>query len=200
MLLPLFCFGQTGILTGNVYWKYNDYVGNKGDAGAEVLLYSDSLSNPRTATCDLQGNYKIDGLQPGNYLLVIKSHNTTDNWFHDIIEIHFANWLHYTGFRSDLLNQQYYDSIEVYMKRYYNDVGEKVGAFAYKKHQNKMKQDQGLIDAARAKFFARIPKANLEYSFWQIELDVPRKIDVKEITITPSQTTSVVTDFGVTFI
>ena len=117
-----------------------------------------------------------------------------------MIAMHFTNWLHYTGYRSDLLNQQYYDSFEVYRKQYFNDEIENVGAFSYKKHQNKMKQDQALLDACRAKFFERIPKSSLEYSFWGIELSYPRKMDVKEITISPSQTTSVVTDFGVTYI
>jgi hypothetical protein len=32
--------GDYGTLTGNAYWKYNNYVGNKPDAGAEVTLYS----------------------------------------------------------------------------------------------------------------------------------------------------------------
>lgn len=200
LLFPYVANSQTGAISGNAYWKYNDYVGNKGDAGAEVYLFKDSLSQPQTVTCDLLGNYKIDGLQPGNYLLVIRSKNVVDNWFSNIITMHFTNWLHYTGYRSDLLNQQYYDSFQLCRKQYFDDVVEKVGAFSNKKHQNKMMHDQALLDDCRAKFFERISKSSLEYSFWGVELQYPRKMDVKEITVSPSQTTSVVTDFGVTYI
>lgn len=30
--------GETGIVTGNVYWKYNNFVGNRADAGSSLTL------------------------------------------------------------------------------------------------------------------------------------------------------------------
>jgi hypothetical protein len=73
--------GDYGTLTGNAYWKYNDYVGYKPDAGAEVTLYSlDTIRGDLKfeAIADVQGNYKIDRIPPGNYFLIVRSKNTTD--------------------------------------------------------------------------------------------------------------------------
>jgi len=73
--------GDYGSLTGNAYWKYNNYVGNKPDAGAEVTLYSlDTIRGELqfSATADIQGNYKIDKIPPGNYFLIVRSKNATD--------------------------------------------------------------------------------------------------------------------------
>jgi hypothetical protein len=73
--------GDYGSLTGNAYWKYNNYVGNKPDAGAEITLYSlDTVRGDLKfeATADVQGNYKLDRIPPGEYFLVVRSENATD--------------------------------------------------------------------------------------------------------------------------
>lgn len=73
--------GDYGSLTGNAYWKYNNYVGNKPDAGSEVMLYSlDTIRGDLKfeATADVQGNYKIDRIPPGKYFLIVRSKNATD--------------------------------------------------------------------------------------------------------------------------
>lgn len=73
--------GDYGSLTGNAYWKYNNYVGNKADAGAEVMLFTlDTIRGDLRfdATADVQGNYKIDGIPPGKYFLIVRSKNVTD--------------------------------------------------------------------------------------------------------------------------
>jgi hypothetical protein len=73
--------GDYGILTGNAYWKYNNYIGNKPDAGCEIELHS--LDTVRgnlkySASTDVQGNYRIEKAFPGWYLLVVRSNNATD--------------------------------------------------------------------------------------------------------------------------
>ena len=73
--------GDYGILTGNAYWKYNDYVGNKADAGAEIILYSlDTIRGNMKyeTTADVEGNYKIEKVLPGRYFLIVRSKNATD--------------------------------------------------------------------------------------------------------------------------
>lgn len=74
------CTKKPGTLTGNVYWKYNNYVGNKPDAGSKVKLYSltDKDLIFETST-DVAGNFKIEDILPGKYFLIIKSGNTTDS-------------------------------------------------------------------------------------------------------------------------
>ena len=72
--------GDYGILTGNVYWKYNDYVGNKADAGALITLYSlDSIRGnvKYETTADVDGDYKFEKVLPGRYFLIVRSKNTT---------------------------------------------------------------------------------------------------------------------------
>lgn len=73
--------GDYGIMTGNAYWEYNDYVGDKADAGAEVILYSlDSMRGNMKyeTTADLYGNYKFEKVLPGQYFLIVCSGNATD--------------------------------------------------------------------------------------------------------------------------
>lgn len=73
--------GDYGTITGNAYWKYNNYVGNKADAGAEVFLYSlDTIRGniKYETTADVQGNYKLEKVLPGRYLLIVRSKNATD--------------------------------------------------------------------------------------------------------------------------
>lgn len=85
--------GEYGVITGNAFWKYNNYVGNKADAGSIVTLYSlDSIRGKMKfqATTDLQGNYTIEKLFPGKYLLVVSSENATD-----CPEEHFASLVDY---------------------------------------------------------------------------------------------------------
>ncbi|WP_396192379.1 carboxypeptidase-like regulatory domain-containing protein [Flavobacterium sp.] len=78
----LSCTKKPGTLTGNVYWKYNNYVGNKPDSGAEITLYAINKSQRDSifkATADVNGNYTINDIPPAKYLLVIRSKNTTDS-------------------------------------------------------------------------------------------------------------------------
>lgn len=74
------CTKKPGVLTGNVYWKYNNYVGNKPDAGSEVKLYSKTNKETKyETTTDVSGNFKIEDIPPGKYFLIIQSQNTTDS-------------------------------------------------------------------------------------------------------------------------
>lgn len=73
--------GDYGVLTGNAYWKYNNYVGNRPDAGAKVTLYpldSVRLGIKYEATADVQGNYRVEKILPGKYLAIVRSENATD--------------------------------------------------------------------------------------------------------------------------
>jgi hypothetical protein len=86
--------GECGSLAGVVYWKYNDYVGNKPDIGSEITLYSrDTIrDNLKYETnVDAQGNYKIEKVLPGRYLLIVQSKNATD-----CPEKHIKNLIRYS--------------------------------------------------------------------------------------------------------
>jgi hypothetical protein len=104
---------QTGSISGNVYWKYNNYVGNRPDAGSEIVLIQ--LTHPaiqHKAKCDIQGNYKIEGIIPGRYFLQIKSHNTKQDpiFYTRLFKIFKENLdsayeIKVSNFRNDLQNE-----------------------------------------------------------------------------------------------
>lgn len=88
---------KTGTVTGEVTWLYNNFIGNKPDKGAPVIListkvkslpdrlgYGISLENldlPEgvyTTTVTGTGNYTFDNVPIGDYYLVIISNNTNE--------------------------------------------------------------------------------------------------------------------------
>ena len=86
---------KTGKVTGTVTYKYNNYVGNKADTGAIVILVSknvkslpDSLGLGLISSLpegcygvkvDGTGNYTFDNVPVGEYYIVIISNNTNEN-------------------------------------------------------------------------------------------------------------------------
>jgi hypothetical protein len=99
--LVLFCIVATaftsckpdyGSLTGNVYWKYNNYVGNKPDAGSEVSLFPYKKNSKAIETkADVQGNFKFDKVETGEYLLIVSSENTTSSPEEAFNELRFSS-------------------------------------------------------------------------------------------------------------
>jgi hypothetical protein len=70
--------GDYGVMSGNAYWNYNEYIGNRADAGAEVRLFSLDHLDSRlvsSANADVQGNYKMEKLLPGWYFVIVSSKN-----------------------------------------------------------------------------------------------------------------------------
>jgi hypothetical protein len=73
--------GEYGSLAGIVYWKYNNYVGNKPDIGADVRLFSlDSIRGrvKYETSVDAEGKYKLEKILPGRYLQIVRSKNATN--------------------------------------------------------------------------------------------------------------------------
>ena len=107
------CTESNGSLSGNVFWKYNDIVGNKPDAGTTIQLYN--IKNPSqesvySITTDIDGNYKIDNISSGSYIIVANSKNTyssprtiIENLQSHEKELNFLNFN--IGIYSDQINQ-----------------------------------------------------------------------------------------------
>lgn len=77
-----------GSVSGSITWQYNGYVGTKADTGAFVALIlkdgSTKLKDNKneengiySAKVDGLGNYTINGVPEGEYIVVIVSKNTT---------------------------------------------------------------------------------------------------------------------------
>ncbi len=85
----------SGTITGNVTWKYNEYVGTKADVGAQVYLFrrssksrclrvvdvrfgeSDPAKGFYVTQVDLNGKYCFRRLPPGTYDLLVVSKATS---------------------------------------------------------------------------------------------------------------------------
>lgn len=88
VLILTSCARKKGTCTGNVFYKYNNYVGNKPDAGAKILLYpKDSTERTIESMCDVSGNFKFENVPVGQYMLVAVSKETTCNCDEDLVKI-----------------------------------------------------------------------------------------------------------------
>ena len=75
LFLPILMFAQNSI-KGNAFYKYNDYVGNKAEAGSTVyLFYADNKKKYQETKCDLAGNFAFENLDTGSYLIAVLSGN-----------------------------------------------------------------------------------------------------------------------------
>jgi len=82
---------EYGSLSGNVFWKYNNYVGNRPDASADVTVFNlEDTTVQYSSKVDMRGDFGIDSVQAGKYLLVVWSKNTTDSY-----KEHFMNFAIY---------------------------------------------------------------------------------------------------------
>lgn len=124
LLVVLFasCKPKVGSVSGNVFWKYNKYVGNKPDAGSSVELFSDKDTTLRfTAKADVAGNFKIENVPVGNYLLLVVSENTNDQssnhlWRLIVSKPLLKKYLSYDLDSAPLLHkyQEFKDSVDAY--------------------------------------------------------------------------------------
>ena len=99
----VFAAENTGSIKGAITWQYNNFVGTKGDVGAKIELIPESFdinnitvdeesawvvgdrvpkeSNIFIAHADGYGNYEINGVPSGTYMLLIVSNKTTRDFY-----------------------------------------------------------------------------------------------------------------------
>lgn len=197
--------GDYGTLTGNAYWKYNNYVGNKADAGAEITLYSlDTIRGniKFEAIADVQGNYKIEKLLPGNYLLIVRSKNATD-----CPDIHLSNLKVHSdkikqifGFDLEKYKTQL-DEISVLDSLYFKSIDD----FPSNGSLSQMSASIAKTDAISKQRLNKIEKLleafpNEFKSKIKLYTGYSNAYDFSKITIEEGKTENVVTDFGITCI
>lgn len=188
------CSKGKGTVSGNVFWKYNKFVGDKPDAGAEVYLFStDSTIDPLKAETDVAGNYKFEDVPVNRYLLVIQSKNTTTNGYDQLYEFFMNSVQNY--FKADInsteakkaldynheieiakikaiQDDQYADSV-----MYYNSVTEKLS-------------DSLLNDLEK--------RSSIISKYFKLGR-MSKKLKIYEIPIKNGETVTKVTDFGITY-
>lgn len=101
---------KTGSITGNITYKYNNYVGNKPDTGADVLLISakvtsipdqvvvgmyigiDENDGIYVTNVDGTGTYTLENIPVGEYYIVVVSANTSNfsrgSWYDWGLEVY----------------------------------------------------------------------------------------------------------------
>lgn len=191
--------GDYGELTGNVYWKYNNYVGNKPDAGSTVMIYSlDTLREglKYDAICDVMGNFKISKILSGSYLLIVNSKNTTDS-----PDEHLDNLRIYSSYLKDLFNYDCYSVNKAEIKEYQkldstfweyrlnNRDDSKYYETVTKIEKQKMDLAEKIIDKFPSDFRSKI---NLYTGY-------SKKMDISFVTINENKTANKVIDFGITY-
>lgn len=201
-VMPYYSYAQMGSVSGNVFWKYNEYVGNKPDAGSSIYLYSLTDTTIKFETkCDVMGNYKIEQIMPGRYFLIIKSYNTTQNpiWFTPILkfykhQIDTALQIKISEYNSDLQDKM--DSIY----KAYNDITleyaqQKIKLGKYLKETERLKKEHNQIQNL---FLKSLP------SEYQLKLDIfssiHKSFEYKIIQVLPNRNETIITDFGITYI
>jgi len=195
--------GDYGQLTGNVYWKYNNYVGNKPDAGSAISLYSiDTLRKgvKYETACDVMGNFKLDKVITGWYLIIVHSENTTSS-----PDDQLRNLLNYSYYLSQLWDYNIEKSNENDLNQYrtldslYSDAllsdEKKYGSLSNKMdtYRKIEKQKMDLAENILKKF----PKGFAS----KIGLHGPfsNKVHLTTVKINEGKTTNEVIDFGITY-
>lgn len=197
------CEPNFGSLTGNVYWKYNNYVGNKPDAGSNVYLFcKDTSKGTLETTCDVQGNFKFDKVPTGDYMLVVESKNTTSSAYDQLEEISTPETNKYFGFSlkqiDSLLLKQAIDAHYEFLKK---DISAPP-TYSYK-------QTLAYYDSARYlrnhaskladSLLAKIPKDNkLMKEIFELGT-MSKKLKFKKVTIKKNEAANNVIDFGITY-
>jgi len=192
-----------GSMTGNVYWKYNNYVGNKPDAGSKVYLYPNKKDGKALeATADVQGNFKFDKVETGEYLLIVVSENTTNSPEDHVRELqnnsYYLKDFFGFDFSSVLPDKQkevkLRDSIIWDMRTKNND--DNSGSKFLKQLDIIRKKEDTLKDVA-AEIIKALP-VDLTMKFG-ILTSYGNKFEIKRVTIEKDKATTEVIDFGITY-
>ena len=181
---------------GSVFYTYNRFVGNKGDAGARVrLIKMIDSSIYFDQKVDMSGNFSFDSSPCDTYIMVVTSKNVKDDPFHMMRNYDEESQLikMSTGFvitpHLDSLYRkaQVYDSLSRAVLQHYSD-------------PSKALRLNSIYKDSIFKIALRYEEALPAYLREKLNSTVLSKIDWSIVTVKKIGTESPVIDFGVTFI
>jgi len=199
----LSCTKKPGTLTGNVYWKYNNYVGNKPDSGAKIKLITYDKTQKDSifeTTADLSGNYSINEIPPGKYFLIIESENTTDNpkdhldnlqvWSKNLKELFGLDLQKYSKEITEIDNdyKKYMDVLSDSDYDKYGGVSKKIELYQ-SLEKSAFEKSENLI--------AKIP-SKIRFNIG-ILTGYSKSLDFQSVEIKEAKTMNIITDFGTTY-
>lgn len=201
------CSPKRGSVAGNVYWKYNNFIGNKPDAGSDVFLFSsDTGKAPLQATCDIQGNFSLADVPVGDYKLVVRSKSTNASCYDLVYDL--LSYINTPFMRGDgKYNGQVHGFIENYFAMERLDISDSRRSDSFKIYRNRT------IDVSDS-ILKEIPH-NSQFRHWVLDYGMSpdkitvddisigtmagNKIKVKDIKVEEGKTTTEIVDFGLTF-
>ena len=190
-------------MTGNVYWKYNNYVGNKPDAGSKVYLYPNKKGTKALeATADVQGNFKFDKVETGEYLLIVVSENTTNSPEVHVKELQNSSYYLKDYFDFDFSSVlpdkqrevKLRDSIIWDMRTKNNDDN---SGNKFLKQLDIIRKKEDTLKEVAAEIINALP-IDLTMKFG-ILTSYGNKFEIKRVTIEKDKVTTEVIDFGITY-
>jgi hypothetical protein len=200
---PVGLNGDYGRITGNVYWKYNNFVGNKPDAGSEASLYSlDTFRRDVSykATCDVMGNFEINKILPGDYLLIVRSQNTTDSPDEHLDELLFYSDPLFKLFGYDISNENRdqigeYGALDSLCHEALMAEDIEYGTFSkrYAEYQKLQKKKMELAEIIIGKFPIEFKSKIGLYSGYS------KKLKFHKVTVDEAKTSNEIIDFGITY-
>lgn len=187
-----------GSLEGNVYWKYNEFVGNRGDAGSGVDLYGHTDTSLHYFTkADVGGDYRFDSIPEGYYLLIVRSRNTTNDPHGHLMSLQY--YLKDLERICDTVVTQNIDSAlqrsNYYYKRYQD-------ALLYIENPSKSLRESGKYKDS----MNSVAKRFLEDLPFDIQIasgiyhSLANKVELKRVSVVRNKTERVITDFGITYL
>lgn len=198
------CQPNYGSLTGNAYWEYNRFVGNKADAGSKVYLFSsDTSESVLKATCDVQGNFKFDKLTTGDYMLVLVSKNTTTSALNQLQQMTRIDVNKYFGFSFEKIDSTLFKeagkSLSDFEK---SEVPPPPGINGYeekKLHFDSLEYFRNIANKLADSLFNKIPKHNKLLNEIYSLGSFSKKVKFRQVTIKKNETSNEIFDFGITY-
>lgn len=210
------CHPKTGNLTGNAYWRYNNYVGDKPDAGTEIFLFTqDTSKEPLKTMCDVQGNFSFKQLPVGEYILVARSRATTSSSADQMNDLLPYLSEPIISFPRQPENTIVTDFIDSYYRAQLHervpfatdsrDIKSNLDSFRYYHRLSENLADSilnmmpGECPLKKWIYYYGLPKDKLVTQELKLNGTGNRKLKLQRMKVEADKTTSVVVDFGITY-
>jgi hypothetical protein len=191
LLMPLTIQAQNGSIAGNVFYKYNDFVGNRPDAGATVKVFP--LANPasfKKATVDLQGNFAITNLDTGKHLVIVISKETNqDPYLGYFAFVVYGKYIDkYFGFNPKTIDTALQNAIESKHQEYFEYGVTKKANF------KKIEKTKTEIMEMVFKFFNELPLEKMVNTGITLPTD---NFQLQELVVNDKPSEKLIIDFGI---
>lgn len=192
LFLFISCKPKTGTIAGNVFWKYNNFVGNKPDAGSLISLYGigDTVSIA-SVRCDVQGNFIFEQVPIGEYFLVAYSKNTNAS-----PDEHVRSLRSFFSYRDNSSASIKFDSVLQTidsLQRMKYDLFDKYKNLSYDDQLKEERRLQEMVDSVSIHFLSGLTNKDL------FPIPYANKKHYEHITVEATKTAQAIIDFGTTF-